>query len=120
PHDSRDELAFIEKQWRHLTYESREFQTRFENSLPALRNAFLIQFVDGHYYSMSEQEIRERMESYGWDVDGRSFSFSTIELFDLAGRESGFSEGDKQSVAFAAANIVEELVRSRDVEVSVV
>ncbi|MBO7746988.1 helix-turn-helix domain-containing protein [Paenibacillus sp. MWE-103] len=120
-HDSRDELAFIEKQWQHLTYESREFQERFENSLPALRNAFLIQFVDGQYYVMSEQEIRKRMESYGWKVESRSFSFTTIELFDLPGQENGFSGGDdKQPITFAAANIVEELLRSRAQDVSVV
>lgn len=118
--DSRDELAFIEKQWMRLTHESLEFQTRYEESLPALRDAFMLQFVKGHHYAMTEQDIRERMETYGWEVHHSLFSISLIELFGLSQSGSGFSRGDEQAVAFAASNIVEEMARNRNVEVKVI
>lgn len=104
-----DEMTFIENQWNGLNRESRGLQVRLEQSLPALRKSFLLQLVEGRYYFLSEANFQERLEQYGWEVEGQLFSVHLIQLSGFSGLNGKFSEGDEQLVTFAAANILEEL-----------
>jgi AraC-like DNA-binding protein len=104
-----DEMTFIENQWNGLNRESRGLQERLEQSLPAMRKSFLLQLIEGHFYFLSESNLRERLEHYGWEIEDQFFSVHLVQLSGFSGLEGKFSEGDEQLVTFAAANILEEL-----------
>ncbi|MDF2725709.1 MAG: helix-turn-helix protein [Paenibacillus sp.] len=108
----RDEFELIERQWLELTNERVTLQRRLETQLPQMREGFMLQLVQGHLFSMTEKEIRERMLHYGWATEGKQFIAVLIQLSGLSGQEGRFSRGDEGLVTFAAANIVAELSES--------
>lgn len=109
-----DEMAFIEMQWDRMTSQSKVLQEELEKSQPLLRYGFLLQFVQGHYQSMKEAEIRDRLETFGLSMDERGFVLAHVQLYDLAHPENRFTEDDGPLVTFAATNILEELLESRE------
>ncbi|UUZ92265.1 hypothetical protein LJK87_43900 [Paenibacillus sp. P25] len=113
PADYHDEFNFIERQWLHLTRESLALQNKLEHQLPHVKEGFLLQLVQGFLYSHSEEELLERMRSFGWEVDGRQFLVLHVQLTGFENLEGRFSPGDEGLVTFAAANIISELAASR-------
>jgi len=108
-----DELEFIESQWKHLSQESKALESRLEQAYPSLRTAFLMQLVQGHFYSLSEAEIRGRMASFGWQPDSQWFALLLVQITGFAKEGGRFLESEEQLATFAAANIAEEIVRTR-------
>ncbi|UUZ81600.1 hypothetical protein LJK88_44440 [Paenibacillus sp. P26] len=113
PADYHDEFNFIERQWLHLTRESLALQNKLEHQLPHVKEGFLLRLVQGFLYSHSEEELLERMRSFGWEVDGRQFLVLHVQLTGFENLEGRFSPGDEGLVTFAAANIISELAASR-------
>ncbi|WJH36892.1 hypothetical protein N6H14_15025 [Paenibacillus sp. CC-CFT747] len=114
-----DEMAFIEMQWDRMTSQSKVLQEELAKSQPLLRYGFLLQFVQGHYQSMKEEEIRDRLEAFGLGTDHRGFVLMHVQLYDLLNPENRFTEGDDPLVTFAATNILEELLQGREGESAV-
>ncbi|MCL6456936.1 MAG: AraC family transcriptional regulator [Gorillibacterium sp.] len=108
-----DEIAYIESQWKHLTEESRELESRLEQAYPSLRSAFLMQLVQGHFYSLSEVEIRTRMKGFGWETEEEWFTLILLQISGVAKENGRFYESDEQLVTFAVSNIAQEIVRTR-------
>lgn len=108
----RDEFMYIEQKWRHLSRESQVLQVQLERQLPGLRKGFLLQLVQGHLYALSECELLERMNQYGWELQrNQQFVVMIVQLsgpFDGSGK---FMAGDEQLITFSAGNIAEELSR---------
>ncbi|MFH5181298.1 AraC family transcriptional regulator [Paenibacillus sp. TAB 01] len=111
--ETNDEFKMIEKEWLHLSRESHTLQTKLEEQLPHVKEGFLLQLVQGFLYSYSEEDLLERMRALGWEVDGRQFLVMHVHLTGFTNLEGRFSQGDEGLVTFAAANIIEELSRSR-------
>ncbi|QYR24234.1 helix-turn-helix domain-containing protein [Paenibacillus sp. sptzw28] len=111
--DYHDEFNFIERQWLHLTRESLALQNKLEQQLPHVKEGFLLQLVQGFLYLHSEEELLERMRSFGWDVEGRQFLVLYVQLTGFENLEGRFSPGDEGLVTFAAANIISELAENR-------
>jgi AraC-like DNA-binding protein len=109
PEYGMDEIEYIEKQWQHITRESRLMQAELEKAQPNLRESFLLQLVQGHFQSLQEQELRERLGSLGWDTDGLGFVLLLVQLTGFSNPEGRFGENDGPLVTFAAANIVQEI-----------
>ncbi|MDF2962566.1 MAG: transcriptional regulator [Paenibacillus sp.] len=105
----KHEIEFIEQQWGRLTHESRSLQERLQQSVPSLREGFLLQLVQGHLYAFDENSLKDRMEQLGWEVRGKLFSILLIQLSGLNEEAVRFKEDDRQLLTFAAANIAEEL-----------
>ncbi|MEK8131229.1 AraC family transcriptional regulator [Paenibacillus filicis] len=116
----RDELAFIESRWKHLNQESKELETRLEQAYPSLRAAFLMQLVHGHFYSLSEAETRSRMGSFGWQSESQWFVLLLVQTSGFAKQDGRFLESEEQLVTFAAANIAQELVRTRSHQAEII
>ncbi|WP_239635133.1 helix-turn-helix domain-containing protein [Paenibacillus sp. H1-7] len=111
--EHHDEFTLIEKQWVHLSRESNLLQSKLEEQLEHVREGFLLQLIQGFLYSYSEEDLRERMRGYGWEVDGKQFIVMHVQLTGLANLEGRFTQGDEGLITFAAANMVEELSSSR-------
>ncbi|XEC96310.1 AraC family transcriptional regulator [Paenibacillus tarimensis] len=108
-----DEFQFIEKQWHHAASESLELQSRLKDQLPKLRSGFLLQLLQGHLYAYSEEDLRERMQRYGWKIDNHQFHMLHIRLTGSDNLSERFSQKDESLVTFAASNITEELAAER-------
>ncbi len=108
-----DEVEFIERQWRHLTRESRELQDKLQQAQPSLRAGFVLQLVQGHYYSLTETQIRERMEAFGWDTAGKGFVLILVQISGFSNPKGKFTDSDEQLVTFAAANVIQELTEKK-------
>ncbi|MEK8132413.1 AraC family transcriptional regulator [Paenibacillus filicis] len=104
----KDEIQFIESTWKYLHKESRVLQERLELSFPSLRTGFLLQLVQGHFYALTEEEILDKMEQYGWNVKDCSFSLLYIRMSGMSKLGERFRVEDEQLITFAAANIIEE------------
>lgn len=105
----RDEFEQIERQWQDLTNERETLQGRLKTQLPQMREGFMLQLVQGHLFSMTEKDIRERLLHYGWETEGKQFVAVLIQLGGFSSQVGRFKHGDESLVTFAAANIVTEL-----------
>ncbi|MCZ8514701.1 helix-turn-helix domain-containing protein [Paenibacillus filicis] len=104
-----DEFDLFEKQWTHLSKESESMRSKLNEQLPLLREGFFLQLVQGYLYSLSENDIRERMKHYGWNAEGRQFVALMFQLTGFSSLGGRFSPGDEDLVTFAADNIIQEL-----------
>lgn len=104
-----DEFQYLEKQWNQLSAEQMNLRRRLEAQRPHVRAGFLLQLLQGHLSSLSEEDLKERMKLYGWEVDNHQFRILYIQLTGLERLADRFSQGDESLVTFAAANMAEEL-----------
>jgi AraC-like DNA-binding protein len=82
---------------------------RLDDQLPGLRTSFLLQLLQGHLYSYSEEDLLGRMKSYGWETQDHSFYVLHFQLTGYEGRSDRFPPGNEGLLTFAASNIIEEL-----------
>jgi AraC-like DNA-binding protein len=107
--EARDEIGAIEHHWRYLSRESQVLQEKLERNLPALKEAFLLQLLQGHLIHFTEDDIHRRMEHFDWDCSECQFLLAVIQIRGFSQNISSFTEGDEPLAAFAALNIVEEM-----------
>ncbi len=110
---AQDELELIERQWLHLNSQSKQLHERVEQHLLTLRELFLFQLMNDHLSHLNEEELRHRMEQYGWELGGRAFVLMNIRLLGFSKLQGRFGDGDEQLVTFAAANVIGELAEKR-------
>ena len=107
-----DEFAYLETQWSHLTNQQVTLQERLNEQMPNLRNSFLLQLIQGHLYAYTEEDLRKRMERYGWDTDSNRFYILRFQLTGYDNLKGRFGPGDESLVTFMASNIIEEIASS--------
>ncbi|MCR8630083.1 AraC family transcriptional regulator [Paenibacillus radicis (ex Xue et al. 2023)] len=105
----KNEVDFIENKWNYLIRERTDLQFKMEKAVPALREGFMLQLVQGHLSTFSEQRIREEFEQFGIQIQDQQFSLLVIQLYGFTNSYSNFAKGDEQLITFAAANIVDEM-----------
>ncbi len=107
--DIKNEIEFIADKWESLTLESEQLKARFTHQLPTMREGFMAQLVQGHFYYLTEAELRSRMEQLGWQLRGKVFAFAAVRLLGFSRASDRYHEGDEPLVTFAASNIAREL-----------
>lgn len=115
-----NEFELIETQWNDLAGKSENLQNRLESQRTHLREGFLLQLVQGYLYSYQENNLRERMQHYGWETNKRKYVVLYIQMFGFSKLRGKFLEGDEGLVTFLAANIIEELIEKLNIEADVV
>ncbi|CAG7648236.1 HTH-type transcriptional regulator YesS [Paenibacillus solanacearum] len=108
-----NEIARIETHWERQMEERMALQTRIEKSLPSLREMFLLQFFQGKYTGLSEEEMRGKLRQYGWRTERRKFAFLVLQLHGTIPPDRRMTDKDHRLVAYAAANIMEELTETQ-------
>ena len=106
-----DEFQFIEKQWQSAEHRSLHLQEKLDDQLPHLRSGFLLQLLQGHLYAYSEQDLRIRLQRYGWETEGYQSHLLHVRLTGYSRLSGRFPRGDESLVTFAAANIIDELAQ---------
>lgn len=114
------EMEFLEQKWMTVMNETRTLKERLQQSVPSLREGFLLQLVQGHLYASNEASLRQRMDQLGWPSEDRQFSLLLIQLSGLHENGARFREDDRQLISFAAGNISEELASSRGIEANLI
>ncbi|WP_409344092.1 helix-turn-helix domain-containing protein [Paenibacillus sp. MBLB4367] len=109
---AKDELEFIERQWQFLSSQSKHLHERLEQHLDSLRELFLFQLLHDHLSHLTEDDLRKRMEQYGWEVEGQTYALLVVRLLGFSKLQDRFVDGDEQLVTFAAANVIGELADS--------
>jgi AraC-like DNA-binding protein len=107
--DIKNEIEYIASKWESLTLESQKLKEQFTHQLPTMREGFLVQLVQGHFYYLTEEELRNRMEQLGWELQDKMFAFAAVRLLGFSRLSDRYREGDEPLVTFAASNIAREL-----------
>ncbi|NOU93940.1 helix-turn-helix domain-containing protein [Paenibacillus sp. LMG 31456] len=107
--EEKDEIIYIENQWRQHLKEQQALDMRIKQSIPALRESFLLQFLQGNLYTHTESEIINKMKQLDWDVENKRFAVMVAQLHGLSDLGGKFTERDAQLITFAASNIILEL-----------
>jgi AraC-like DNA-binding protein len=119
-HEVRDEIGVIESHWTNLSRESQVLQEKLERNLPALKEAFLLQLLQGHLIHFKEEDIHSRMEHFDWDCSDSQYLLAVIQVRGFSQNISSFTEGDEPLAAFAALNIIKEMTSRRTERIGVV
>jgi len=107
--DEKNEITYIEKQWIQQLMKQQTLSKKLEQSLPALRENMLNQFLQGHLYSHTEPELIDKMKQLGWDLEQKRYAVMVTQLHGIAELGDKFSARDSQLLTFAATNILSEL-----------
>ncbi|TXK84569.1 helix-turn-helix domain-containing protein [Paenibacillus sp. N3.4] len=105
----KDEFDLLEQRWNHMAEESESLRVRLKEQQPLLRDSFFLELVQGYFYSLQENNLRERLRHYGWSTENRQYVVLMFQLSGFANLRGRFSVGDEELVTFAATNIIEEL-----------
>lgn len=116
---SKNEIEYLEKQWKHVTGEKRRLQLAMEQQLPHLRESFLLQLFKGQLAYLSEADLKQRMAGLGWIAERQRLTVLFIQLSGYSS-QTKFWDGDQQLATFAAANIVQEIAETKFPRCSVV
>ncbi|MFS0726062.1 AraC family transcriptional regulator [Paenibacillus sp. 1P07SE] len=106
---SSDEITAIEQQWKLQLQTQEDLEGRLRQSIPVMRESFLLQFLQGHLYNHTEQELIQKLKQLDWDVEGKRFAMIIAQLHGISSLGEPFSERDAQLITFAASNIITEL-----------
>lgn len=106
-----DEFDLIKEKWSHLTGKSEELQKQLTKQLPQLKNNFITQLRSGYLYNYTEEDLRRRMTSYGWETKGKYFMLLDVQLTAVYKAEIT-TEKDESLFTFAVANIMDESAKT--------
>lgn len=104
-----NELDYIEKEWKQYRFANETLQSRLDQSIPSVREAFINQFVTGQALHLTEREIREKLRLLQVNIEGKRFAAVVVQPHALGDGREPFSDRDEHLMAFAAINIVQEL-----------
>jgi AraC-like DNA-binding protein len=107
----KDEFSIIEHQWKEMSQKSNLLQNRLTEQLTELKNSFIYQLVQGYFFQYHEEDLRQRMETYGWNLKNRSFIALDLQLTGLTDSKENFSTNDDGLVTFMATNIMDEYAK---------
>jgi len=107
----KDEFSIIEQQWKRMSQKSNLLQNRLSEQLTELKDSFIYQLVQGYFFQYDEEDLRQRMETYGWNLENRSYIALDLQLTGLTDLKENFSTNDDGLVTFMATNIMEEFAK---------
>ncbi|WP_251551464.1 helix-turn-helix domain-containing protein [Neobacillus muris] len=107
----KDAFSIIEQQWKELSQKSNLLQHRLSEQLTELKGNFIYQLVQGDLHHYHEEDLRQRMETYGWNVENQYFIAIELQLTGFFGEKRSYSPNDNGVVTYMTANIMEELAQ---------
>lgn len=118
--NEKNEITYIEHQWRLQQQAQQDLSIQIKQSIPALRESFLLQFLQGHLYSHTESELIQKLKQLEWDVHHQRFAIMVAQFHGISEEGGKFSERDAQLVTFAASNIIKELCTEKSNRVHII
>jgi AraC-like DNA-binding protein len=107
--NEKNEITYIEHQWKLQLQVEQDLSIQIKQSIPALLESFLLQFLQGNLYTHTEAELIQKLKQLDWDVAYKRFAIMVAQFHGISESGGKFSERDAQLVTFAASNIIKEL-----------
>lgn len=105
----RNELDYIEHEWKQYRFANESLQSRLNQSMPALREAFINRFVTGQATHLTEAELTSKLHSFDVNIEGKRFAAVVFRQHPLGDERAPLSDKDDDLLTYAAINAVEEL-----------
>ncbi|MBW7458086.1 helix-turn-helix domain-containing protein, partial [Paenibacillus sepulcri] len=118
--ESADEVEFITEQWKHLNFQSRALEDRLQKQLPVMKEGFLLQLLQGHFQLSRPDELKERMQLFGWNTERPGYAVLGIQMTGSPQSKERFHKGDQELISFAAVNMVEEVLKDRELRSEII
>ena len=115
-----DEVKYIENRWRQMVDEKHFLSECLEKNYPVLRNGFFLQLMQGHLSSMNEIALREQIKHFGWDVNGKYFLMTGVQISRSTGYAEKIKEDNDRLMTFAASNIIEKIVEDNSMQAHII
>lgn len=109
--NSKDEFELIKDNWVKITNESEKLQKRLTAQIPQLKQSFLLQLRKGYLYNYTEQDLRDRMESYGWKLNHQQLFLLDVQLSGIYESDKDIKDNDESLVSFTVENIIDEYAK---------
>ncbi|MGG1517699.1 AraC family transcriptional regulator [Paenibacillus oryzisoli] len=109
--EALDEIAFIADAWKRVNFESRTLEQRLEQQMPAMKEGFLLQLLQGRLQSAKPVELEERLRVFGWETEGVGYVTLGIRFHGLSQASGRFQQRDSGLISFAAVNIAQDIMR---------
>ncbi|MDB5084258.1 MAG: AraC family transcriptional regulator [Bacilli bacterium] len=106
-------FQLIKYSWKAILQEQQSLQNQMAYQINSLREGFLLQLVQGYFKSLSESELRERVEQYGLQVSDRQFVTLIVQPTEFSSWEGSFSAGNQDVATFSLSNTIRELIDKR-------
>lgn len=107
--EEANEIIFIENRWKQHVQEHEALASKVKQSVPMLRESFLLQFLQGNLYIYNEAEVIDKLGQLEWDIKRKRFVVLAAQLHDVTKLDVHNAERDIQLISFAASNIMTEL-----------
>lgn len=104
----KDEFSIIEQQIQDLAKDSRNLQEQLSAQIPQLLKRFLSQLIQGYLFNQTEEQLRERLENYGWKVDQHLFMMIDVRVTGIVELDESSQHNDERLIAMAVMNVLEE------------
>lgn len=104
-----NEFSLIERQWRTHLQEREQLDQRLRESLPMLREGFLLQLLYGRLYPTTNDEMIEKLRQYGWNIEGKRYALLVAGLYGNDASHIRMMDHEDQLIEYAASNVISEL-----------
>ncbi|MCS7463233.1 AraC family transcriptional regulator [Paenibacillus doosanensis] len=104
-----DEIGYVQTRWAELNRETSGLQAELREQLPAIREAYALQFLQGHFAHYTLEQLEGMFERY--EVPFRQAHAVFVLTYDQSpGSGSRFKASDKELIVFTIKNIAQDML----------
>jgi|GEM_PF-1373967 len=104
-----NELDYIENEWKQYRFSHSTLQSQWSQSLPAIREAYINQFLSGQAAHLSESEYAAKLREMELDITGKQFAAIVLQQHMHGEDRIPLTENDQHLLTYAALNVIQEL-----------
>lgn len=104
-----NELDFIEHEWKQYRFSHDTLQSQWKRSLPAIREAYINQFLSGQAAHLTEPEYVLKLQEMDLDITHKQFSAIVLQQHTHGEDRTPLTENDQHLLTYAALNVIQEL-----------
>ncbi|NMM54681.1 helix-turn-helix transcriptional regulator [Paenibacillus aquistagni] len=109
-----NELDYIEHEWKRYRFSHSTLQSQWQQSLPAIREAYINQFVNGQAAHLTEAEYVAKLNEMELDISDRQFAAIVLQQHTHGEARVPLTENDQHLLTYAALNVIQELAEELD------
>lgn len=104
-----DEIGYVQSRWAELNQATTRLQTQLNRQLPAIREAFALQWLQGHYAHYTSEQLPVLFERYAVPYQHMHAVFA-LAYDQSPDGSSRFRESDKELIVFTMKNIAQDVL----------
>jgi len=104
-----DEIGYVQTRWAELNQQTNGLQAELRGQLPAVREAFALQFLQGHFAHYTPEQLENVFQRYEVPY-GHAHAVFVLAYDQPPNSESRFGENDKDLIVFTIKNIAQDML----------